>query len=250
MTRQILIRLLSQGRQFLRSRPYQIGFSSGGIRSLSPDYIGWVAECEAFLESNFGKDSISFKTFQKGHQITIIEKPINYFENAHSYFLGAIIAALRAQEHPELSGVKNRKIKTNKIFVVHGQDHELKEELEGVLKEIGADPIILHKQPDEGKTIIEKIEKYKDVDYAIILLTPDDILFDSKQEVARQNVIFEFGYFMGCLGRGNVCCIRKQNVSIPSDLDGLIYKKISVSLNEIRDELIGELSAAGLSLKI
>jgi hypothetical protein len=36
-------------------------------------------------------------------------------------------------------------------------------------------PIILHQQASRNKTIIEKVEFYSDVSFAVILLTPDDI---------------------------------------------------------------------------
>jgi predicted nucleotide-binding protein len=49
----------------------------------------------------------------------------------------------------------------------------------------------------------------------VVLLTPDDVgaLNDGKQEIkprARQNVIFELGFFIGKLGRQNVCALFKK----------------------------------------
>jgi len=113
---------------------------------------------------------------------------------------------------------------------------------------------------DEGLTIIEKFEKYSNVKYAIILLTPDDIGFPSKyidkpdteRELelrARQNVIFEFGYFVGKLTRKNVCCIYKEGVKLPSDLDGLIYKQVQKTVEEVGLFLMKELKNAGLNVK-
>ncbi|HKZ87824.1 MAG TPA: TIR domain-containing protein, partial [Candidatus Bathyarchaeia archaeon] len=73
---------------------------------------------------------------------------------------------------------------------------------------MGLEPIVLHRQPDKGLTIIEKLEEYADVGYALILLTPDDVGLEiaelekpeeerKYQPRARQNVIFELGYFVG-----------------------------------------------------
>ena len=64
----------------------------------------------------------------------------------------------------------------------------------------------MNEQPNQGLTIIEKIEQYSDVGFAIVLLTPDDVggLKDKPEELqprARQNVIFELGYFMAKLGK-------------------------------------------------
>ena len=71
---------------------------------------------------------------------------------------------------------------SNKIFVVHGHDHTLKTEVENFLNDIGLEPIVLHKKPDEGQTIIEKFEKHSDVGYAFILLTPDEIAYTTDQD--------------------------------------------------------------------
>ena len=40
---------------------------------------------------------------------------------------------------------------------------------------------------------------------------------------ARQNVVFELGYFMGKLGRERVCPLFKGEVEKPSDIDGIVY---------------------------
>lgn len=143
---------------------------------------------------------------------------------------------------------------SNKIFIVHGHDHAAKAELEIFLREIGLEPIVLHREADEGLTIIEKFEKHSNVGYALVLLTPDDTVQPSvrgeaaKEPVeyrARQNVIFEFGFFVAKLGRSRVCCIYRRNVTPPSDISGLIYKQFREHIDEIKYELLKELRKAG-----
>jgi predicted nucleotide-binding protein len=144
-----------------------------------------------------------------------------------------------------------------KVFIVHGHDHNLKVELEVFLTHIGLKPVVLHREVDSGQTIIEKFEANADVSYAFILLTPDEVSYtlnqedlqdeDRKKEArARPNVIFEFGYFVAKLGRQKVCALHKGDVVIPSDLSGLIYKKVDSNIEEIGFALIKELKAAGL----
>ena len=150
---------------------------------------------------------------------------------------------------------------SNKVFVVHGHDQGLKTDIERFLHEIGLTPIVLHREADQGATIIEKFEKHSDVGYAFILLTPDEVSYtvdqiniqesDKKIEYrARQNVIFEFGYFVGKLGRSKVCCLYKGNVTVPSDLAGLVYKKIDGSIDSQAYSIIRELKAAGYKIKV
>ena len=152
--------------------------------------------------------------------------------------------------------VAPKHVTSKQVFVVHGHDETLKNETEIFLREIGLDPIVLHRQPDEGQTLIEKLEKYSDVSYAFVLLTSDDLGYPieeeskpdperTKERRARQNVIFELGYFFGKLGRENVCCLYKPDLALPTDLFGIVYKKVTTNVQSIGLELIRELRAAG-----
>lgn len=146
--------------------------------------------------------------------------------------------------------------RSKRVFVVHGHDEVAKTSLEVFLREIGLEPVVLHRQADEGLTVIEKFEKHSDVGYAFILLTPDEVAClaseASKPEAerrtelrARPNVIFEFGYFVGKLGRSRVCCLYTGNVSLPSDVSGMIYKKYEKSIEEVAYSVIKDLKASG-----
>jgi len=149
--------------------------------------------------------------------------------------------------------------KTKKVFVVHGHDEIAKTNLEVFLHEIGLEPVVLHRQADEGQTVIEKFEKHSDVGYAFILLTPDEVAYiksdDSKNDDerkkefrARANVIFEFGYFVGKLGRSRVCCLYTGDVSLPSDVSGMIYKKFTSNIEEVAYSIIKDLKASGYEI--
>ncbi len=112
--------------------------------------------------------------------------------------------------------------------------------------------MVLHEQPNEGRTIIEKFEDYTDVRFAVVLLTPDDVggLQDNAGDTkprARQNVIFEFGYFIGKLGRERVCALVKGNVEKPSDYDGVLYIQLDDS-EGWKMRLVRELKSAGYNI--
>jgi predicted nucleotide-binding protein len=115
-----------------------------------------------------------------------------------------------------------------RVFVVHGHDEATKEAVARFLAKLDLEPIILHEQPNQGRTVIEKFEGHSEVDFAVILLTPDDVGHaagapDKVRPRARQNVLFELGYFIGRLGRSRVCALHKGNVEILSDYDGVVY---------------------------
>src|SRR5579883_575676 len=61
------------------------------------------------------------------------------------------------------------------IFVIHGHDTGFKETVARFLGRLGLNPVILHEQASEGKTIIEKFEKHAaNARFAIALFSPDD----------------------------------------------------------------------------
>lgn len=141
--------------------------------------------------------------------------------------------------------------KSNKIFIVHGQDVAARESMARFIERLGMEAVILHEQASRGGTIIEKIEANRDVGFAIVLLTPDDEgrrMGESKLEPrARQNVLLELGYFMAYLGRSNVCALRRGNVDIPSDFAGVVWTDLD-SFGAWKAILGRELAAAGYSI--
>ena len=128
--------------------------------------------------------------------------------------------------------VQSKKKKTRyhkaKVFIVHGHDTEAKLEIARFIDKLGFEPIILHEQVNDGMTIIEKIEKYSNVSFGIVLYTPCDVGYAKNKEKekmarARQNVVFEHGYLIGKLGRNNVCALVKDSVEVPNDISGIVY---------------------------
>jgi Predicted nucleotide-binding protein containing TIR-like domain len=138
---------------------------------------------------------------------------------------------------------------SNKVFIVHGHDDGALQGLARFLEKLGLEAIILKEQPNKGRTIIEKFEDSAgEVGFAVVLMTPDDVSAADGQNPsmrARQNVLFELGYFSAKLGRGRVCLLRKGEVEIPSDLFGVIYTDMD-DAGGWRQKLILELKAAQL----
>ncbi|TBR41620.1 hypothetical protein CBF23_009685 [Marinomonas agarivorans] len=140
-------------------------------------------------------------------------------------------------------------IKNNKVFIVHGHDGEAKVRTARFLEKLGFEAIILHEQASGGKTIIEKIEEYSDVGFAIVLYTPDDV-GSVKTDVgqlkarARQNVVFEHGYLMGKIGRENVVPLVTEGVELPNDISGMVY----ISNENWDVDVAREMKAAGYGI--
>ncbi len=134
------------------------------------------------------------------------------------------------------AGLKNE-TKIVQPFIVHGHDEVAKLSLKNYLQNTlhFPEPIILHEQPNLGRTLIEKFEEISlDSSIIFVLLTPDDIVAsregsNDEKRRARQNVIFEMGYFLGALGRrsGRVILLYRGPLELPSDLSGVTYIDIS-----------------------
>ena len=175
----------------------------------------------------------------------------------------------------------NRKVATDEVFIVHGTDHKPVKELKTILEELGLKPIVLHEQASGGLTLAEKLERYAGkVGFAFVILTPDDVggqkadlrkklggdlpfrkrtlafaglhvvdyILDNFESRARQNVIFEMGYFWGMLERKRVCCLLKGNVERPSDMHGIVYIPFKDSVNDVKGMIVKELAEAGYNV--
>jgi predicted nucleotide-binding protein len=135
-----------------------------------------------------------------------------------------------------------------KVFVVHGHDRKARGDVALFLGRLKLEAIIIQEEASRGLTIIEQFERYADqAGFAVVLLTPDDVGGVAQNGTAalrdRQNVIFELGYFVAKLGRRSVCLLRKGDVEIPSDLHGVIYKRMDND-GGWKYELLKELIAA------
>jgi predicted nucleotide-binding protein len=157
-----------------------------------------------------------------------------------------------SQQDKSMTFMKNI---SNQVFVVHGHDDKMKTTVARVLEKLGLDPIILHEQPDKGRTVIEKFIGHAEVPFAIVLFSPDDVGYqsDAKPESvrprARQNVVLELGFFLGKLGRAHVLVLHRQvpNFELPSDYAGVLFKPFD-DAGAWRFELVKELNAAGFNV--
>jgi len=154
---------------------------------------------------------------------------------------------------------KSRRILMPRVFIVHGRDDKSRFELDShIRREFDVEPLMLDQLSTTGaKTIIELIEEHaNEADAAIILLTPDDIGGlksshpDNKlSERARQNVIFELGFFCGLLGREKVLILKKRStdMEIPSDMGGVRYIEFNERISEIHLDLKKAFSYIGIA---
>ena len=211
-----------------------------GIKRNSSEHTRWLSNVLRVLDEKFGTDSqysTTIRAFPWKETASGIYSAYNYqsererdhqnafcrqMEQAKGIILSAIDALTEKLEESEIDTVQENKgtmlgaFDPKKVFIVHGHNEEMKQTVARVVTKLGLNPIILHEQANEGRTIIDKFEtNAENIQFAIILLSGDDLatsirnLEGAKDEEiksklekrARQNVVFEMGYFAGKLGR-------------------------------------------------
>lgn len=140
--------------------------------------------------------------------------------------------------------------KSRKIFVVHGRDKGVLSDVSEFLKSLGLEVVILYKEPNQGRTVIEKFEKHSDVGFAVVLLTPDDLGGpidepEKKNKKSAPERNSRVGYFIAKLGRDRVCPLQIGEVELPSDIHGVLWVPYTPN-GEWRLRLKKEIEAAGI----
>ena len=232
----------------------------------SSDFNKWHRNTEVAIAHTFGEESRHVSEFRAIHYVPFFVGDVRAQEYQSAYLNGLKSAkSLLESMVEEINDYWQEEIKdtpspdqedpptaTRDVFVVHGRDDGTRETVARFLQKLEFRPIILHEQPSQGRTIIEKFERHVQAAFAIALLMPDDVgalaskASDLKSR-ARQNVVFEFGYFIGLLGRERVCAIVGNGVEVPSDYDGVVYIKLD-DAGAWKMELVREMKAAGLDV--
>ena len=231
----------------------------------SPNLKKWRRDTRVAIQYTFGEESkvTDFTNIEYWPSIVMSGDSDDTFQSAYEDGLNSAEAVLESmidevdeywQDDEVSTSVPDRRVvesSTNEVFLIHGRDGGTRETVARFLEHLGLVPVILAEQASQGSTIIEKFETRANVSFAIALLTPDDAgSLDSETDAprprARQNVIFELGYFIGRLGREKVCALTKGEVEIPSDYSGVVY--VSLEGDGWKIELVKELKAAGLNV--
>ena len=243
-----------------------------GLHELSADsqaFIKWHRDTKVAIENVFGQNSSQAKDFNDIKYIPMVVYQIqNDVAGRSSLYREAYINGLKKAEailqsmigeiedywsdddqaqNPAPVPQIQKQTNASQVFIIHGRDTGTLALIARFLESLDLRPVILQEQPDRGRTIIEKFEDYAQVDFAIALFTPDDfggLKGDDPQSRARQNVVFEFGYFIGKYGRERVRALVKGDLKIPSDYSGVLNIRIDDS-DSWKTHLVGELKSAG-----
>lgn len=233
----------------------------------SDAYSAWENTTREFLTKAFGKGSPNVaKVMGVGAMFIAMAQSEAYWEQRRAenlktqlVYIDSLIELLETeiqiQGGPTGSSAPRAPamLTSQKIFVVHGHAEGPREGVARYLEKLGLEPVVLHEQPNKGRTIIEKFTDYSDVGFAVVLMTPDDKggLISAAPETlkarARQNVILELGFFLGKLTRSRVCALYQAGVEIPSDFSGVLFVELDAA-GAWRLLLARELKAVGFKI--
>lgn len=205
----------------------------------------WRNKTEVVLRNVLGQESPLYMTFKQvryaptawvsgmdtsGYRPAGVRKAITILESAKLELdLAAEVNAVVRGEEAEGAD------RGGSIFIVHGHDDARKHELARFLGRLTrAEPIILHEQPSRGQVLLEKFESSAaSVGFAVVLMTGDDLGRAKASSVdtsrARQNVVFELGFFCGAFGRARTAVLYEDGIEMPTDLGGLVYIPLDVA---------------------
>ena len=232
------------------------------VTAESPEFKAWQVKAENILTKCYGRESrelyrfrniIFYPRYAYATQSDEVNLCAEGLKEAKAYFevyLEEIEDDCAENVSSDVSGIsdeakfveeKVNSTRKKKVFIVHGHNDALKQEVARIIEKQGLEAIILSEQANRGKTIIEKFEEHSDVGAAICLFTGDDYgkAKDATSENlrARQNVVFEAGFFMGKLRRENVILIADSNIEVPSDLQGVVYTSKTMWQTDVLREL-------------
>ena len=143
--------------------------SSGEDCSETHDAYRWQERVRTYLNEALGED--------EGNRFLALAQGNNVFDDVarQAGFLDALAQNLETSNRDatlDSSGARGLATSSNlRVFVVHGHDAGTKDSVCRFLERIGLSAVVLHEQPNEGLTIVEKFEKHSDVAFAVVLLT-------------------------------------------------------------------------------
>jgi predicted nucleotide-binding protein len=229
-------------------------------------YESWKSTTVSYLDKAFGTGALNTTKFAEygiygsfpwnpppGWWAAYRARTLRDQQTLLTGFIDLLQTEIELSNHGPARASLQEHSKSRKVFVVHGHDTALQQAVARLLEKLDLDPIILDEQPNQGRTIFQKFQDHSDVAFAIVLLTGDDIggeKVTSPERLsprARQNVILEFGYFLGKFGPAAVCALYEPGVELPSDVSGMLYVPVEDGLGW-KLKVAAELKAAGIDV--
>ncbi len=131
-----------------------------------------------------------------------------------------------------------------KVFIVHAAVEKKKTEfLRQKIESLGHKVVLLEDLLPEGDITTKLLNAAKSCDKAIVLYSLNDKRITrgalGYKKVARENVVFELGLFVGLFGFKRTLVIRSEStkIDLPSDIRNIEYVNFSFKGNVLLNKL-------------
>ncbi|PVX23638.1 MAG: hypothetical protein CW716_11665 [Candidatus Bathyarchaeum sp.] len=145
-----------------------------------------------------------------------------------------------------------------RVLVACGSDDEMKTALTEALAKLWLVPVVLCEEPGYGRKIVTRIADYADVEFAVVLLSPDDYVYAKGEEPTKrklkppQDVVFELGFLLGKLGKERVLVLfresEKGEFEVNTDFEGVTAAPFD-NRDSWKLALIRQLAACGYTVE-
>ena len=158
-------------------------------------------------------------------------------------------------ERPRVPSPKPNSINIpKKVVIVGGRTDGTNHVVASFIERLGMIAIILDEQPNGGRTRMEKLEAYAYTDFAIVLLTPDDVgaSKDNPDELKprpSQDTMFEFIYLSRELRPKQMCTLYRKEIELTSYIDSRIHVVMDNG-DGWKLKLLREMEYAGLPIDL
>lgn len=134
-----------------------------------------------------------------------------------------------------------------KVFIAHGGKSEARDKLCSFLSALGVIPLVIEKEPKEGRSVNQQVEYcLEQADCSIVLGTADDKELKDGKLYPRRNVHVEIGRFQERFPR-RIIYLLEEGASFPSNISEKLYTRFSQqSMDEAFISVARELKAFGL----
>jgi predicted nucleotide-binding protein len=157
------------------------------------------------------------------------------------------IGRLEAEPKLEKLFKKTLSFEPHKAFIAHGGESAARDKLENFLTALGVTPIIVEKQPSQGRSKDKNVEHYlKKCDCAIILATQGDIDGRTGEFIPRGNILNEIGRCQEIFPNRMVYLL-KEVVKFPTNIDEKVWERFTAeSMDKAFIKIAKEFRAFGL----
>ncbi len=226
---------------------------NASVRVQKQKYSEWQSITQEFFLKHFGDNDENYKKIKQW----TADKYLFIISDCFDQFQSICTEVFYQMRNPQASTPKKQSIPngSKKVFLVHGHDKSMRDNVKKYIKELGLEPIVLSERANKNKTILEKLRtEAKDVGFAVVLYTPCDEGREAKSNAeleyrARENVVLELGYFSAQLGEKLAVLLKmpkdNRKFDFPNDYKSIGYIKYK---GKWRDELKREFQEAGLAI--